>query len=102
MLDSHKQETNHIPISIDFMEITLKFWNWTRLEQPSQQATLEVEGPQVLKIDGAEFFRKIPACLKMSQKAQNGSICLFVRYDSTFFQDWLISFFNIPHEVDRL
>ena len=45
------------------------------------------------KLMELNFLGKFLFAWKRAKKGQNGLICVFVRYDSNFFQDWLISFF---------
>ena len=53
----------------------------------------EVEGPQVLKTDVAEFFGKILACSKVGQKGPKWPDFYVCPLRQHFSQDWLISFF---------
>ena len=61
----------------------------------------EVEGPQVFKTDRVKFFGTIlENGPKMGQKRPKmaGFVCSSIT--TALFQDWLISFFYILHEIE--
>ena len=52
------------------------------------------------KLTELNFFGKFLLAQKQAKKAQNGPICVFVRYDSIFLRIGSLVFFCILHEVE--